>query len=128
MMSIIVIMCTNICHVMSWLDMTWYNVMYFHSLCEVMWCDVMWYARTCLNSVKLFTTNTIIFYIIIIVEIISLYSFHNHITSHHITLHYFPSRSKWKYVTLYHVKSSHDMTWHILVHMIRIIDIIICYH
>ena len=28
-------------YAMSWLDMTWYNVTYFLSLCEVMWCDVI---------------------------------------------------------------------------------------
>ena len=28
-------------YAMSWLDLTWYNVTYFHSLCEVMWCDMI---------------------------------------------------------------------------------------
>ena len=41
MISIILITCTDIYHAMSWLDLTWYNVTYFHSLCEVMWCDVI---------------------------------------------------------------------------------------
>ena len=28
-------------YTMSCHDLTWYNVSYFHSLCEVMWCDVI---------------------------------------------------------------------------------------
>ena len=59
------------CHVMTWLDMIQCNVLSF-----AVRSNVMWYASKCLISVKLFTINVIIFCIISIVLIFSLYSFH----------------------------------------------------